>query len=262
MPRSAHATRRAAPAIPRRVSGPTRRLAPVGAPASRTGAFERISRIPDHRVVDRVLRSRGCIWLIGIMLGGIVAMQVSLLRLNTGISRAVQTQSTLTLQNADLQSEIAQLSSSERVIAAAAGGEMIDPPAGQVKYLTARPDVDARYAAKRMKPASERAQAIMANGGVVPGSLAPPGSPAAQLAAALNAGTAVAGTTPETATTPQAETATTTPQVDPATTAGTTPTPQVDPATTGGTTTPQVTPEATPVTPTDPVTGAATAPQG
>ena len=37
------------------------------------------------------------------MLGGIVAMQVSLLRLNSGISRAVQTQSTLERQNATLQ---------------------------------------------------------------------------------------------------------------------------------------------------------------
>ena len=80
-----------------RAGSPARRAGwrPRGRPVprGRTGAFERISRIPDYRVVDRVLRSRGCIWLIGLLLGGIVAMQVSLLRLNAGISRAVQTQS-------------------------------------------------------------------------------------------------------------------------------------------------------------------------
>ncbi|HWK25730.1 MAG TPA: hypothetical protein VNS09_04160 [Solirubrobacter sp.] len=198
MPRHAHAARRA-PAFPRRVSGPTRRLAPVTAPLPKTGPFERIVRLPDHRAVDRLLRSRACIWLIGIMLGGIVAMQVSLLRLNSGISRAVQTQSTLTLQNAELQGEIAKLGSSDRVIAAAAGGSMIAPPAGQVKHLTARPGIDARYAARRMKPPSERAQAIMANHGIVPGSLAEPGSAAAALAASLN-GT-VGATTPPAGTT-------------------------------------------------------------
>ena len=71
------------------------------------GRVRALSRLPDHRVVDRLLRSRACIWVIGLMLGGIVAMQVSLLRLNAGISRAVQTQSTLELQNPALQAAIA-----------------------------------------------------------------------------------------------------------------------------------------------------------
>ena len=95
------------PPIRRRVSGPSRRPAPAGVPAQRgrTSAFERLARIPDHRVVDRLLRGRACIWLIGLMLGGIVAMQVSLLRLNTGITARVQTQKTLERQNATLQAD-------------------------------------------------------------------------------------------------------------------------------------------------------------
>src|SRR4051812_40034834 len=85
---------RTAPLAPRRVSGPVRRPVPAPRPQvrGRTGAFERLARIPDHRIVDRLLRSRLCIWVIGIMLGGIVFMQVSLLRMNTGIQRAVATQ--------------------------------------------------------------------------------------------------------------------------------------------------------------------------
>jgi hypothetical protein len=253
MPEHAAVRTRTAPVHPRRVSGPSRRLAPaVAVPRGRTGAFERISRIPDYRAVDRVLRSRGCIWLIGLLLGGIVAMQVSLLRLNSGISRAVQTQSTLEKQNMGLQSAIAEMTSADRVTAAAAGGLMIDPPAGQTRYLTVR-DGDAARAIRRYKPPSDRAKAIMANNGMLPGALAEPGSAAAQLAASLNAGTAAAGATPNTTTTPTA-TATppaTTSQVQPVATPIATPTPI---ATAVPTTTPAVT--------TDPATGAATAPQG
>ena len=95
-----------------------------------------------------------------------------------------------------LQSAIAELTSGERVTAAAAGGQMIDPPAGQTRYLTARPATDPARAARRFKPPSERAIAIMANDGILPGALAPAGSAAAQLAASLNAGTAAAGATP------------------------------------------------------------------
>src|SRR3954470_13736763 len=138
MPQHPTATRpRTAPVHPRRISGPLRRPLPAGAaiPRGRTGPFERLSRLPDHRVIDRLLRSRACIWVIGIMLGGIVAMQVSLLRLNTGISRAVATESTLEQQNAALQAQLAELSSVDRLRDAGADENMADPPAGNNRYL-------------------------------------------------------------------------------------------------------------------------------
>ena len=174
MPEHAAVRSRTAPVHPRRVSGPSRRLAPAGpVPRGHTGVFERISRIPDHRVVDRIIRSRGCIWLIGLLLGGIVAMQVSLLKLNAGISRAVTASSTLERQNADIEARIAVLSSGERVQATAAGEGMVMPPAGDVDYLHYRGDRDTRLAARRMEPPSDAAAAIMANGGREPGVLAP-----------------------------------------------------------------------------------------
>ena len=58
-------------------------------------------------MLDRLLRSRLWIWALGALLGGIVAMQVSLLKLNSGISRAVETTTTLERQNADLEAGIA-----------------------------------------------------------------------------------------------------------------------------------------------------------
>src|SRR3954463_687461 len=138
----------AGPRHHRRVSGPARaamRPVPVG-PAvrgrQRTSAFERLRALPEHRFVDKLLRSRAWIVLVALMLGGIVAMQVSLLKLNAGISRAVQTSATLERQNADMQDAIARLSSSERVRNAAARAGMVAPPAGDVGFLRSRGERD------------------------------------------------------------------------------------------------------------------------
>jgi hypothetical protein len=180
------ATQRApASRAPRRVSGPARPTRPtprpVAAPAGAQGiprrgttsAFERILSAADHRVVDRLLRSRLWIILVGALLGGIVAMQVSLLKLNSGISRAVETSTTLERQNAVLEASIARLSSPDRIESGAATLGMVMPPAGDVGYLRAGPE-DAGEAVRRMQPPSEEAAALLANGGIVPGSLAAP----------------------------------------------------------------------------------------
>jgi hypothetical protein len=189
---------RTAPPHPRRVSGPVRRPVPVGPPLRRgsTGVFERIRALPETRVIDGLLRGRAWIWLIGLLLGGIVAMQVSLLKLNAGISRAVTTAGTLERQNAEIESEIAKLSTIERVRAEADAEDMVAPAPGAMDYLQARPDRDARLAARRMQPPSDSAEAIMANGGYEPGVLA------AAVAPLTTDPTAVA--TPEASVTPVA----------------------------------------------------------
>jgi hypothetical protein len=169
-----------APRGPRRVSGPVARRAvalPGGAaalPRARTGTtglFARVRALPDHRLVDRLLRSRLWIWALGALLGGIVTMQVSLLKLNSGISRAVETTTTLERQNATLEASIARLSSPDRIESGAATLGMVMPPAGDVGYLRAGPE-DAGEAVRKMQPPSEAAAALLANGGIVPGSLA------------------------------------------------------------------------------------------
>ena len=138
-----------------------------------TGLFARVRALPEHRVVDRLLRSRLWIWALGLALGGIVTMQVSLLKLNSGISRAVETTTTLERQNADLEASIARLSSPDRVESGAATLGMVMPPAGDVGYLSAGPN-DAANAVRRMQPPSDDAAALLANNGIVPGSLAAP----------------------------------------------------------------------------------------
>jgi hypothetical protein len=239
-----------APRGPRRVSGPVKRgmvAAPAGAAASlprrgTTGLFARVRALPEHRVVDRLLRSRLWIWALGALLGGIVTMQVSLLKLNSGISRAVETTTTLERQNAELENAIAQLSSPERIDTGSETLGMDMPAAGAVSYLTAGPQ-DAARAVRRMQPPSEAAMALLANGGVEPGSLAAP----------------VASATPTTTTT---TTATTTTATTTTTAPAATPTPET---TTPATTTPSTTTPAAqqpPPTSQAPPTGGAVAGQG
>jgi hypothetical protein len=188
------------------------------------GPFERIRALPDKRVVDRLLRGRLCIWVIGVMLGGIVAMQVSLLRMNAGISRAVSTAAVLEQKNADLEASIARSTTGDKVREYALNNGMIDPPAGDANFLTARPGIDSKLAVKHMKPASDSAIEVMNNGGKVLNTTVP-------LAGA-------AGTAPTTAQTQTQPVATPTPAPT-VTQAQATPTPTPIPSTGGAAIAPQ-----------------------
>jgi hypothetical protein len=194
-----------APRGPPRVSGPVAGSAGAAAlPRPRTGTtglFARVRALPEHRVVDRLLRSRLWIWALGLLLGGIVAMQVSLLKLNSGISRAVETATTLERQNADLEAAIARKSAPDRIESGATTLGMLMPAAGDVGYLTAGPR-DAARAVRRMQPPSEEAAALLANHGIVPGSLATPPPTADPAATAAPATTAEPIATPAPVATP------------------------------------------------------------
>jgi len=160
----------AAPLVgaPRAPHGPA-----VPAPSRRGAPLARVRALPDHPLVDRLLRSRAWICLVGLALGGIVAMQVSLLKLNAGISHAVERSAALEQANADLEADIARLGAGERIRGAAASAAMVLPPAGAVDYLTVRPDRDASLAARTMRPPSPGAESVMANGGRAPAGYVP-----------------------------------------------------------------------------------------
>ena len=232
MSRPATVRRPVAPKHARRVSGPAapaRRPVPVPAPPAptqrTTGAIQTVA---DHRLLDSLLRSRAWIWIVAIGLGGIVAMQVSLLKLNTGISRAVESASTLERQNAELEVQVARLSSDDRIQAAAAKRGMVAQDASDVRFLSSRGERDALRAVQRMAPPSAEAQALMAAKGFVP-----PGT----LTAMTTTPTTTAPATP--VATPQ-PVATAAPTATPAPAPTATPAPTVAPAAaaTGGTTTP------------------------
>lgn len=190
-PAAAHRqpTRRSpAPRAPRRVSGPVRapeRLRanggaaalprPVGRPAPPLAprALDALLRLPDHRFLDRLLRGRGWIALVAVALGGIVALQVSLLKLNAGIGRAVEHAGTLERQNADLRASVSQLSAEERIQREAVAMGLHMPSAGEVRYVTARGAEDARKAARVMRAPNPPQPRPPAEGQAVGGVAAP-----------------------------------------------------------------------------------------
>lgn len=241
-----------APRPPRRFSGPgrPRRDPRAGATAGtavarppfavRLGA--RAMRIGDARVLDRLVRGRVWIAIMAIGLIGIVFMQVSLLKLNAGISRAVTAADTFDRQNSSLREDISKLDSGERIQGVAAKLGMVTPAAGDVHYLDGR-GADAARAAAAIKP---------------PDPVTPTAAPAAA------ATTTPAATTPAAATTtvPAAATAAPAPS---ATAAAAPTTTNTAPATT--TTAPAAT-TAAPATTAPPaagptaVAGGASAPQG
>jgi cell division protein FtsL len=234
----------------RRTSGPVARPRAAPAPKPVTGVFERLRGLPDHRVIDRLLRGRAWICLVGVALMGIVAMQVSLLKLNSGISRAVETTATLERQNSGLEASIARLASGERIRAAADKRGMVTPGAGEVRYLRVRSGDDARRAARRMRAPSDAAKDLMANNGRVPGALMAPVVPATDPATgAAPVADPAAATAPAPVTDPTTTAAApVTPAVTPAPVAPAPTATQPDPATDGTTATGGTTPTAAPPT--------------
>jgi hypothetical protein len=177
---------------PRRISGPGRpkrdpRAAGTAATATarsplamRLGA--RAMRVGDARVLDRLVRGRAWIALMAIGLLGIVFMQVSLLKLNAGISRAVTAADTFDRQNSSLREDISKLDSGERIQSVAAKLGMVTPAAGDVHYLDGR-EADGARAAGAIKPPKP----------VIPGA-----APAPTSTAPTATTTAPAATTPAT----------------------------------------------------------------
>ena len=86
---------------PRRVSGPVRGRAERSSPAvtgRRPSVAARgllvIRGLPEHALLDRIVRGRVWIPLLGVLLVGIVAMQVEILKLGAGMGRSSTAAST------------------------------------------------------------------------------------------------------------------------------------------------------------------------
>src|SRR5207248_1488188 len=76
--------------------------------------------------------------VLGIMLAGIVAMQVEVLKLNAGIGRSMQQTTQLNARNEVLRASVAQLSDDQRIESVAARMGMIMPAPSAVGFLSAR----------------------------------------------------------------------------------------------------------------------------
>jgi cell division protein FtsL len=176
----------------------------------------RAAAMPDARFLDRLVRGRGWIAVIAVALIGLVFLQVSLLRLNTGIGRAVTAASTLERQNAQIRMEVAKLDSGERIQLVAEKLGLVMPGADRVHYVRATPadgthaarsitapDPVAQQAATATAATATQAAAPATQTAPVAASTAAPATPtaaapAASAAAAQTAAPAAAPTPPAT----------------------------------------------------------------
>jgi cell division protein FtsL len=139
LPAPTRPRRRSRPALPRpRVRLP--RLPRVTAPSPSAwahGAVGFVATLPESSLLDRVIRGRIWIPLLGVLLVGIVGMQVENLKLNAGLGGAIEQTSNLQSRNDWLRDDVAQLSNPQRIEGIAARHGMLMGPPSATKFLRA-----------------------------------------------------------------------------------------------------------------------------
>ena len=86
-------------------------------------------------MLDRVLRGRIWIPLLGVMLVGIVAMQVEILKLNAGVGAAVEQTTALQSRDDALRESVTGLSDEQRIERIAAQHGLVMAPPNTIKFL-------------------------------------------------------------------------------------------------------------------------------
>ena len=256
----AHAARAPGIALPRRSTKRPRALAV----RLRVGAF--IRSLPDHRLLDRLIRGRWWIPVLGVMLAGIVAMQVEVLKLGASMGRSLERNSVLSSRNAALRQSVATLGDDQRIEQLAATMGMVMPPPQAVSFLSASADGNAgRALANIHQPSATSFLSLTpSNGEIVTAStLAAANAPAATTGSTSTIGST--STTPTTTSTSADSTAaattsavavTPTAQSTAASSTAATPTLVTPPTSSSATTSTSQTATQTPAT-TGPSTGAA-----
>ncbi len=204
-------TARPSPA-PRRVSGPaTGRTAPAGARARRTRpnvrstpslgarAVAYVRAMPDHALLDRLIRGRAWIPVLGVMLAGIVAMQVEVLKLGATMGRAIERGTALQSRNEILRDSVASLEDEQRIVRLAAGFGMVMPSPGDVGFLSARTANVNRAAADIKVPDAAAFAALLSSNGAIAQTPTAPAPSIATPATASPSTTAPSTTAPSTA---------------------------------------------------------------
>jgi hypothetical protein len=120
---------------PRPVPAPRERDTQPGGLARRAGAL--VISLPDHAWLDRVVRGRAWIPLLGVLLAGIVAAQVEILKLGASMGRSLEQTTTLTNTNEQLRGSVAALADDQRIERLGGAMGLVLPPPGAVGYLAA-----------------------------------------------------------------------------------------------------------------------------
>ncbi len=125
-----------APHAPRRTRpAPARRTATRRGPKQSADAVSALLRVADHGLLDRLIRGRVWIGLVGFALIGIVAMQLVVLRLNTQIGHELERKANLQREISATQVADSALTSAERVQTEAGKRGMELSPSGVVAFV-------------------------------------------------------------------------------------------------------------------------------
>ncbi len=143
-PRLAPGSRRRAPVRPRRISGPARATEPRGIALR---VIDTVEEISSSSLLDRLIRGRLWIGLLAFALIGIVAMQLLVLELNTGIGRKLTRVAQLQIANSQLGIEDSGASAEARIDPLATASGMTFAPSGAIHFVAASPADVARAAA-------------------------------------------------------------------------------------------------------------------
>jgi hypothetical protein len=132
---------RAVPATPRRAdpapAGPRRAAAPAAGRSLAGRAVAFVRSLPDHSLLDRIVRGRAWIPLLGVLLAGIVGMQVEVLKLGASMGRSLERTTELQSRNEQLQASVAALADDQRIERMAAGLGMVMAAPDAVNFLAA-----------------------------------------------------------------------------------------------------------------------------
>jgi hypothetical protein len=195
-------------------------------------AAEFVRGLPDHQLLDRLVRGRAWIPVLGLMLAGIVAMQVEVLKLNASMGRSIALASSLQTRNELLRTSVSSLSDAQRIERLATHMGMVMPGPTAVDFLHGRESAGQAVAGIHAPDAAAFDSALQASAATASTSTtsAPPVTPTSTTPTTSGTSTAVAGaSTPTTA-----AQSTTTPSTTPAATTA----PTTTAAATPGTTTP------------------------
>jgi hypothetical protein len=170
---------------PRRPSRPGRGTTPRRAPKPRRSAASRaitppaglipaavgrVGDIADSGLMQRMTRSRAWIGVLGLLLAGIVTVNVLSLSYTASGGKTAARSEALRLENAKLRSDLTKRLSGQRVEAVAASLGLAVPAARDIQYLSAG-DQYAKVAARRIE------QGLLTSGAVAPAPVEPAVAP-------------------------------------------------------------------------------------
>jgi hypothetical protein len=123
--------------------------APLGA-----RVLAHLRALPDHRLLDKLIRGRAWIPVLGVMLAGIVAMQVEVLKLGASMGRAIERGTALQSTNELLRASVATAADDQRIERIAASRGMVMPSPVGVGFLSARAAANPQQALANIHPPS------------------------------------------------------------------------------------------------------------